>query len=62
MPDKESPFWPLARQAVTATFFMVAVTYWYKGGVVPSKDIPALLTVLIGVFGFDIFKHFTTKE
>ena len=61
-PDKDSPFWPLARQVLVSGSFIAAVTFWYAGGLIPTKDIPALLTVLGPMLGYDVLKHFATKE
>ena len=54
--DPAHPLWKLARQAVVGALLVIFLSINYKHGLVPEKDVWTVVSVMIGLFGFDLTK------
>lgn len=56
------PIWKTFRIAVVGTLLIVFLHLNYKHGLVPEKDFGTVLSVLLGLIGFDVAKDRITNK
>lgn len=54
--DGRHPLWKILRIAVVGGLLLLFLHLNYKHGLVPEKDVGTIVSVLLGLIGFDVAK------